>query len=103
MTLIKLCPLTDDGVLRDWIPEFPTFVTSWISNEHTLLHMRAKLTTFILLDMDISSATPDAKMADIRFLLVPEFIRSGAFNARGGTTIAHMHKGAKSFAPELTR
>jgi hypothetical protein len=53
--------------------------------------------------MHISSTAPDAKMADIRFLLVPEFIRSSALDARSRATIAHMHKGAKSFTPELTR
>jgi hypothetical protein len=103
IALIKLCPLTDDSALGIWIPEFPTFVTGRISNEHTLLHMRAQLTAFVLLHMHISSTAPDAKMTDIRLLLVPEFIRGGAFDGGGRATIAHMYKGAKSFAPELTR
>ena len=67
----RLTPLIKDGTLRDdnalgaRIVEAPPLVTIRITKEDALLHVRTKLTAFVLLDMDIGKRTKDTQVGDI--------------------------------------
>ena len=93
----RLTPLIKDGTLRDddalgaRIVEAPPLVTIRITKEDALLHVRTKLTAFVLLDMDIGKRTKDTQVGDIWLDTKECLIGGNAWIGRARSAIEGVH------------
>jgi len=62
--------------------------------------MRLEGVTFISLDMDIGSASPDTKMGDIRFTPIKCLIGSSVRESRSRETIPDMNHRGNTMTPK---
>src|SRR5579859_2100379 len=65
--------------------------------------MRTKTISLILLYVNISSASPDSKVGDIRLDPIPQLIRSGILDSICRASVPHMDQGSKTLTPEGLR
>ena len=92
---IKVCTLRDEHLLGQRIVELPALVALGISNEDTLLHVRSKAPTWllVLLDQNIGSTAPNTQMRQIRLVPIECFMWGDSLKRSGGHLIAHMNEG----------
>ncbi len=80
----------DDILLCRGIVELPAFVTTGITNKHTLFHVGLTRVALVLLNEDICQASPNMKMGDIWFVLELGLIGSGTLERGCRKTIPDM-------------
>jgi hypothetical protein len=73
--------------------ELPALISLGIANEYTLLHVRSKARSLVLLHMHIGSAPPHSKVGDVRLSPMPQFIKSSASDSLSRASVPHMDEG----------
>jgi hypothetical protein len=103
ISLVKVSSLSNHCLLGGGIIELPALVSLRIANEYTLLHVRSKARSLVLLHMHIGSASPHWKVGDVRLSPMPQFIRSSASDSLSRASVPHMDECCKTFTPERLR
>ena len=99
-------PLIENSVFRDnsalggRIVEFPALVVRRVAYEDALLHVRAKLSSFILLNMHIGQASPNPKIGEVRLALEPQLKGSSIRSERGRHPVKDVDKRGLGLSPE---
>jgi hypothetical protein len=100
ISLVKVSSLSNHCLLGSGTIELPALVSLRIANEYTLLHVRSKASSLVLLYMHIGSATPYSKVGDVRLSPMPQFIRSSTSDSLCMASVPHMDECCKTFTPE---
>jgi hypothetical protein len=100
ISLIKVSSLSNHCLLGGGIIELPALVSLRVANEYTLLHVRSKTRSLVLLHMHIGSAPSYSKVGDVRLSLMPHFIGSSTSDSLCRASVPHMDEGCKTFTPE---
>ena len=90
--LIEFSAFRDNCTLRERVVKFPALVALRIANKDAFLHVRRQPFAFVLLDMHIRSAAPNAQVRDVRLPSMPQLVGRRIWTHRGEGVVEDVHQ-----------
>ena len=102
-SLVELSAFRDHCTLGEWVVKFPALVAFRIANKDAFLHVRRQPLSFVLLDVHIRSAAPNAQVRDVRLPSIPQLVGRRVWTRRGEGAVEDVHQRENSLPPERLR